>query len=356
MSEDPTKGAPLAEVDNTLIVERPSNPRLGIIQAWPSAWGDRMMFLLSDGQGSGVGWHPGKRESIKFPDFGIELTEQTTDDGIIGPAVICFADVTSKSVEGVADASRRINELLGLLVLSELGHCTLRWFSFATHVGGESGSPASIAAENYEGLIAGYLSLPASTRRQLRRALYWLRMAKGSQIEGYRMALARSFESYWNAVDCISATVRTLAPIEIPKETRLKNVRVIYEEVLSRGSITLADAERMGKAARGIGDRDILVHAIATVYGSSESEILEIRSLVRDLYELRNRVKHAKIDVEEDDELQRFEALLSPIKYLALDLLFVLLGRKGFGGWSWIKLMLDNSKRRVERERGEQVT
>lgn len=318
-------------------VEFNHRERLRLISTWPSKWGDNLQFLVNDGLGTGLGWHGAEQAPTDFPGFGITITQELVENSSIGPAVVGIATVPSKTLEGVEDAARRINELLGLLVLTNLGNCTLRWWCYLTHIGGDGSSPATIQGQEFDGFASGYSRLPTAVRRYVRQALYWIRMARGTRYEAHRMDVLRSFDAYWNVVECITAAVIELKPIAISTDEKLSAVRRLHEEIVKRGAISLEDVAQLSRAARPIGERDRLIYAIATLYQTSAAESEEVSLFVRELYDARNRAKHAKVDVERDEVLRRFEHTLQPLKYLALDLLFRMLGRRGLGGWPWIQ-------------------
>lgn len=313
--------------------------RLRLISTWPTAWGDSAHFLIADGYPLGLGVHTDEMSSTEFPEFGITITTERRENASIGPAVLGIASVSSKTLAGLEDAARRINELLGVLVLDNLGNCTLRWWCFLLHSSGVGGSPSVVRRDNLEGFLGGLTRLPEQAQRHTRQALYWIRVARGTNLDWHRMDVLRSFDAYWNTVECVSAAVAKLSPLVRSTGEIRAAIAAVHSELKARESISLNDVERLCRSARPVGERDRLVHAIEYLMSPSDEMKPEIVRFVKELYDARNHSKHGKVDVEEDEVLRKFERTLSPLRYLALELLFRLLGRKGFGGWPWIQQM-----------------
>lgn len=296
-----------------------------------------MRFFVNDGQQAGLGWNAHDLVPTEFPEFGVTITSEQKEHTAIGPAVIGIATVPSKTLSGLEDAARRINELLGLIVLMNFGNCTLRWWCFLLHFGGGGSTPAVVKREHFEGFATGYRSLPESVQRYVRQALYWIRIARDTNPVGHRMDVLQSFEAYWNAVECATAAVMELKPISRSAEERIAAASQILSQICKNDAVTLKDIDRLIRAARPLGEKDRLHHAIVTLFRPSIEDETEISNFVKELYDARNRAKHGKVDVERDDVLRRFEKTLQPLKYLSLDLLYILLGRRGFGGWTWVQ-------------------
>ncbi len=305
------------------------------LKNWPAAWGDAFQFVVS------FDWVDVAKQ-IDCSQFGIVITTTPWPEYSPFPdGVIARASVAGKTQADVDDAVRRINDLLGLLSLLNYGSRSLRWYCHLTHLGITFGSDLSIRTQELNDCASALRDLSEQERRLVRRALYWLRVAPHRQRESHRTDLIRMFEMYWNAFECVTNAGLLRTPI--PKKDRRTIKRELSTEfarLVNQGRLTREDVARIKQIVGGPGQVRKLTFAVSAALKAEDVHKAEIAKFVKQLCGFRNELKHADLDAEDNATLMRAENLIVPFRYLTLDLLLRALGRRGFGGWEWLRIRL----------------
>lgn len=313
-------------------VERDQLIREVLVRNWPSAWGHDMQIIVSDGIDSIP-----CEDSIEFPAFGITLTSEQPEHSPIGGGRFANVRVTDHTWPAVEDAVRRINDWLGLITLLNFGNGPLRWWSFVTHFGGGGGANLEFDNEHLEPFRVSLDELSEGERVHVRQALYWLRNAAPVRTHSHRMDSLRQFEMYWNAFECGAQVYLVRNPL-LRDETQLRiALDRENERVGARPQLSLKDVERLVQIVRYPSQPDRLQHALSSCFTNEVEYHAEISALLKRLLEFRNKTKHAKVEAELNKTLIEGELLLEALRYLVLEMIYRLLGKRGFGGWSWIR-------------------
>lgn len=302
-----------------------------LVRNWPSAWGHDMQIIVSDGIDSML-----REDSIEFPAFGITLTQEKPEHSPIGGGRFATVRVTDHTWPAVEDAVRRINDWLGLITLLNFGNGSLRWWSFVTHLGGGSGDSLEFDHEHLESFRASLDEMPESDGVHIRQALYWLRNAAPVRTQSHRMDSLRQFEMYWNAFECAAQVYLVRAPLLRDEAQILNDLDVEKELVGALSQLSIKDVERLAQIVRHPSQRDCLQYALVCCFSDEAEHHAEISALLKRLLKFRNKTKHAKVEAELNRTLIEGELLLDALRYLVLEMVYRLLGKRGFGGWSWI--------------------
>jgi len=99
------------------------------IKSWPSDWGDDLRILI-------YGDFELPDEEMHFDELGITVHPEKLEKTVIGSALTVLSatvEIPGRSIQGLLDATRRINVLLGSLVLIDWGNPSCGWWSWVTH-------------------------------------------------------------------------------------------------------------------------------------------------------------------------------------------------------------------------------
>ena len=141
---------------------------------WQETWGDELPFLIYGD------FQPPEAE-IRFEELGITLYREDmhkkwqNDTAVRGSCVLnAVVRIRHRNMEGILDAIRRINVLLGTFILIGWGNGSCNWWSWVVHSESSAALP-KISFEEWHAAIASIGRLPAAVRRRLEAALYWIR-------------------------------------------------------------------------------------------------------------------------------------------------------------------------------------
>jgi len=169
-----------------------------LIAHWPSGWGnDFQVLLYGDFDPPGA--------DLEFENLGIRVLHEPVETQIIkGATTVLAAKVTvaERSVDGILDATRRLNILLGAWTLVTWSNVAVGWWSYITHSHG-GGTKESLDHADLPAAVEGIAKLPDSIRPKVDAALFWVREPQRMMREGFRPNLLGRYAAYWNAFECL---------------------------------------------------------------------------------------------------------------------------------------------------------
>ena len=274
------------------------------IKSWPSDWGDYLRILI-------YGDFELPDEEMHFDELGITVHPEKLEKTVIGSALTVLSatvEIPGRSIQGLLDATRRINVLLGSLVLIDWGNPSCGWWSWVTH-GPSIGLIGKWKTKELNTAINKIVELSSNAEvgRKIASALYWIREPKARNF--YERDLLRIYSGYWNAFECLVDAVNLLTPRERPSKSQKKQVIENYiserNGELSPSDILelyrVVDPGFIAKAKHGL---QVCFEDQATAY------IKECFSGDNSLYQIRNSINHGEVDAENLTELIRIEEKL----------------------------------------------
>jgi hypothetical protein len=285
------------------------------IQDWPHAWGDSLHILLY-GE-----FNPPERD-IEFPSLGITVYHEKVEDSIFKRAHLVLrgeVKVNARNIDGVIDAIRRINTLLGAIILESWGNNALGWWSSVIHGWSLLGFHFNFSPAPTERIIEGVLRLPPQVRRKIDAALYWVREPKNLGQDYYRSELLRLYAAHWSAFECLVEAVNILRPRE--KLSKTDKQRLIDEFLGGRGGkLTSNDVQECYHEIVNPGLVGNASHALRICFRDEAegyiSECFRRADRHNRLYDIRNAINHGEIDAEHPEELLRIESRLQKLWFI----------------------------------------
>lgn len=285
------------------------------IQDWPRAWGDDLHILLY-----GEFNPPGS--DLEFPSLGITIYQEKVEPSTFKSAHLVLkgkVKVNEKNIDGVIDAIRRINILLGAIVLESWGNNALGWWSSVTHGWQTLGVHFSFSPTPTERIIEEILKLPPPVRRRIDAALYWVREPKNLRQTYYRSELLRLYAAHWNAFECLVEAVNIIRPRE--KQSKGDKQRLIDEFLGARGGrLTSNDVQKCYHEIVNPGLVANASHALRVCFRDEAegyiSECFRRADRHNRLYDIRNAINHGEIDAEHPEELLRIESRLQKLWFI----------------------------------------
>lgn len=273
---------------------------------WLPSWGNDLHVVI-------YGDFSPPPTDLVFPRLGITVHSQKLVETIARSA-LCALKATvhlqEKTLQGLIDASHRINTLLGVWTLVTWGQTTCDWWSLVTHGHGAGSMDNFENSEVYCALetVAG---MQKCVRQRIDAALYWIRAPRALVKESYRRDCLRTYACYWNAFECLVEA----AVIEQPQQKLSKSEKNKQIEAIIRAGGDRVTVELIEKCYREIvnpGFRSKASYALEICLGSDAGdyvrECFELQDIKNQLYTIRNDINHGEIDGENFDEHSRIES------------------------------------------------
>lgn len=251
-------------------------------------------------------------EQIDFPEIGITIHPgQFRNTVVIAPAVVeAKVTLADSTVEGVLDAIKRINFLLGVWTVENWGP-TIDWWCWVTH-GNGGGTLAELEFAGFSRVHNTFKNLPEKVRLRIQSALYWISKSKNS-IGDTREDTLRKYAGYWNAFECLVDAICELRPRS--KESQQNRQQRLNEYVAQRGGqLTLEDIRHCNREFVDPGLVAKASHAISQCFDEPAryiEECFKIKPKEDRLYNIRNSINHGEIDADNPKELIRVAGKLS---------------------------------------------
>jgi len=293
-----TAGVPEGRARGTAMLEHR-------IAQWPLAWGNQLHIII-------YGDFAPPQTDLHFPDLGI-VVEAGAVKGAIARSAMCVVKarvtVPEKSVAGLADASARINTLLGVLAALDWGNAHSGWWCRVSH-GPMTGVMPEFDQDGLERAIKAVAHLQPEVRRKVISALHWIREPRQMAMEGYRSDVLRVYAGYWNAFECLVEAVCVLRPQ--PKIGK-KEQQAQIDRFLADHDGKL-DPASLTQCYRSFVDRGFVakaIHALRQCFPDRADryviECFRIKPEEDRLYNIRNAINHGDIEAGDFRELIRVE-------------------------------------------------
>jgi hypothetical protein len=217
--------------------------------------------------------------------------------------------IPEKSVKGLADASARINTLLGILATLNWGSSGSGWWSQVTH-GSIAGVMPKIEPIRIQQVIDAMAKLPLSVARKVRSSLYWIREPRQLMMEGHRSDVLRVYAGYWNAFECLVEAVCLLRP-QAKLGRAEKQAGIDAFAAAQNGKL---DAAAISECYRAFVDSGFVAkasHALRDCFRDrADQYIVECFRMKPEqdrLYNIRSAINHGDVDADDPSELLRVE-------------------------------------------------
>lgn len=276
------------------------------ISEWPSGWGEDFEILI-------YGDFEPPKTDLNIHPLGITIYAEKLENTLIKSANCVLrakVKVEEKSLAALVNAARRINILLGIWTLQDLGNNSFRWWSSLTHGGG--GSVSGVLKDEFLSRgINGVLQLPEPVRRKVDAALYWIREPRNLHIERHQSDILRVYTAYWNAFECLVEAVNLLRPQQKPSSS--KKQQLINDFMAQRsGKLTSKDIQECYQSIVNTGLFGKASHALRECFDSDAKTYIDECFLLTDkrdrLYNIRNAINHGEVDAEHPEELIRIRS------------------------------------------------
>jgi hypothetical protein len=269
-------------------------------------------------------------KELTFPELGITIfPEPVTNCPIRGAFTVLKAHVavSAKTDASVRDASRRLNILLGILSLQELGNTKLSWWSYVTHLNSGGVMPSLELLETGEP-TARLLALPMVPSRHVEKALYWVREAQTLLQQKVRSDVVRAYEHWWNAFECLVYAVQELVPV--PKQSRSEKESQFATILATHdGMLTIQSVTEMFRVVDP-GFVSVAERVFQVCFGAQSNhytqEFFRRSDTNERLYAIRNAIKHGTISPDNPDDISRVEGRIHKLWLVVWRLMAFLLG------------------------------
>ena len=284
------------------------------IQIWSDACEDNLPILLYGD------FEPPER-IMDFPSLGITVYPEKVDNRVISAAYCVLKSevkVYERNLDGVIDAIRRVNLLLGTITIESCGNYAVGWWSHILH-GSFIEFHFNFPADPTDLMLERIIQLPPLVRRRIEAALYWIREPKRLFRESYHNDLLRLYAGYWNAFECLVEAVNILRPQK--KLSKSDKERMINKFVTQHGgNLTSADIQKCFQEIVNPGLVGKASHALRVCFGDEAEAYINECFLRTDrrnrLYDIRNAINHGEIDAASLKELLRVESRLSKLWFI----------------------------------------
>ncbi|HTS41508.1 MAG TPA: hypothetical protein VMH84_13330 [Xanthobacteraceae bacterium] len=279
------------------------------LEQWPIEWGNAIQVLL-------YGDFEPPTSITEFPSLGITVYPENLKNTIIeGSFTVLKAtvSVSQRDAAALADATKRINLLLGVYLLDKWGRIGCGWWCHLTHGSIISGSWEKFTNDGLDAAATAIRNFPPDVRRHVEAALFWIREPRYLLRQSYKSDVLRVYSAYWNAFECLVEAVNIFRPPQSPSpDEKKKRIEVFFEQranALTAENIydcyrNLIDTGFPGKAA----------HALNVCFGNGSEhyirECFRLPDRTQRLYYIRNAINHGNIDSENPNELSRVEGRL----------------------------------------------
>lgn len=275
------------------------------IAQWPSAWGNELRIII-------YGDFQPPSADLHFPELGIVVESGAVKASIVRSAM-CVVNarvtVSEKTIAGLADASARINTLLGVSAVSDWGNSGNGWWCHVTH-GSMAGHNARFDQYGLERAINALALLPPVVRRKVNSALYWIREPRQMMMEGYRNDILRVYAGYWNAFECLVEAICILRP-QRKLSRKEKQEKIDQIVAYHNRKVDLACISECYRSAVDPGFVAKATHALRQCFPDHADRYVEecFRPNPEEdrLYNIRNAINHGDIEAEDFGELIRIE-------------------------------------------------
>lgn len=293
------------------------------IQDWPVSWGNSLHILL-------YGDFALPEKIMSYPSLDITVHPQQVEKALFGTSaknLMLALDIASvvrahmvldaqvsvsgRHLDGIVDAIRRINLLLGAITLENWANNAIGWWCSITHGWSPLGVHFQFSPESTELINKQILKLPPSVRLKFDSALYWVREPKNLNQESYRNEVLRLYAAYWNAFECLVEGLNILRPMK--KLSKADKQRLIDEFVAERkGKLRSEDIQKCYQEIVNPGFVGKATHALRICFGDDAAayihECFQRTDRHNRLYDIRNAINHGEIDAEHPEELLRIES------------------------------------------------
>lgn len=296
------------------------------IQQWPTAWADNLEVLV-------YGDFSAPTAPLAFPTLGVTILPEPVSGSVIKTRTVLKAIVAvpSKSVDGLFDASGRINRVLGILNFQSWGNGHIGWWSLITH-GGGAGVGYGLEFDATPLHISRAASLPDSVRLHFDAALLAARGARRPLFEfTTEFPQVHAYLAWWDAFESFVRAWNSLAPQPSIDE---KEARRLIAASIAEGGGTMSPS-RLRELYQQLNPSfpQLARRALGACYGLEAphyiSECFSKPAKSERLYQIRNRLKHGSANITDPLELMLIEARLHKLWLLVWGMYRRLLGVGG---------------------------
>ena len=275
------------------------------ISGWPPEWGNDLRILIYGDFDTPLG-------ELEFPNLGITIDPINLTKSFITSAMCVVAarvSVSEKSVSGLADATARIDTLLGVLAALDWGNSGSGWWSHITH-GSIAGSAPRLERDRARNVVDALQKLPVPVAQKVRAALYWIREPRLLLKERHRSDVLRVYSGYWNAFECLVEAICLLRPQpkagQGEKQAKIDAFFATTDRKLDAASISecyneIVNPSFVAKAT----------YALAVCFPDSVDrygmECFRMKPEQDRSYNIRNAINHGAVDAGNPSELLRVE-------------------------------------------------
>jgi len=275
------------------------------IAHWPEEWADKLEFLI-------YGDFQPPNQKLVIKPLGIIVYPEIQEHFLFKPPITvlrAMINVSEKSIDGVIDATKRINILLGTHTLVEWGNEAIGWWSQITHFSGRTGFGRPFDVHPMTPVVESFLLLPNDVQKKVQSAMFWIYAPKHLWTDvGVNDSVFRIYTSYWNAFECLVDAILLLHPL--PKISKSEKQKQIDEFVSERArKLTTQDIETCYRSIVNPGLMKRAEHAFKICFGQDGDRYIKECFRTRDpensLYNIRNSINHGEIDACDHFEVAR---------------------------------------------------
>lgn len=296
-------GSRFVQLVQTITTEQGTSILEEHLALWPEDWGNKLHFLI-------YGDFIQPTSGINIESLGITISPENVEaEKVVKASCVLNAQITvsEKTIAGFIDASRRINEYLGISAI----YCNTyrcRWFSalFPLHVFSGSGQ---LAGEKYNIVLSKLPQLPPETRIKVDAALYWIMEPHNLRWEYGRGDVLRQYSSFWNAFECLVKAVHSVDP---PQKLTPNQKQAKIDELCRKrsGKLSAQDISDCYHQIVSPGMKGEASHALKSCFGDAADHYIERFFEKGGLAQTRNMINHGSVDALNPKQLLEVKSRL----------------------------------------------
>lgn len=277
------------------------------IAHWSEEWDDKLEFLI-------YGDFQPPNQKLVIKPLGIIVYPEIQEHFLFKPPITvlrAMIKVSEKSIDGVIDATKRINILLGTHTLVEWGNEAVGWWSQITHYPVRTGFGRPFDVHPMTPVVESFLLLPNDVQKKVQSAMFWIYAPKHLWTDvGVNDSVLRIYTSYWNAFECLVDAILLLHPI--PKISKIEKEKRIDKFIAdSGGKLTAQNLETCYWTIVNPGLVKRTEHAFNICFGQDAEryvkECFKSKDPQNSLYKIRNSINHGDINACDPFELARVQ-------------------------------------------------
>ena len=300
------------------------------IEDWPKKWGKTLQFVII----SDLVNIP--QDKLHFDSLGITMlgsVPQKSTDMAYCRTTACI-DVFERSADGINEAVKRINVLVGILFLESLGNARVGWYCGLIDGCFGRGSLGECDFERVNVASNRVLNLPPSLRKRICQTLFWIRAGgHPADREEFGREVLRTYVYNWNAFEGLVHAICSVRPLA--KRDHSEKQQAIHCAIArGNGSLTPKNLARLYRLVVEPGFRVLAEHAINVSLSRDadlvNKECFELLPKSDRLYAIRNAINHGDIDAECYSTLARLRAREGVLREIVTRMLYSTIGTPAF--------------------------